>query len=258
MLARPYQIQHTPGPLPFEQPRVNYPDMFATLRFPLLWSLDRWLGAYLPGELTCDVGAADIDEMRAAGLVDPVGRQSWQALRGAYQRDGFVRIPQLFDAVYARSFLQPYFWRMKNRHGDGHELDGVKRKKSHNLPLMRHLHQATEALIAYVVGEPIRASYAFSSAYEPGSCLPPHTDRPQCVFNVSAILGSDPALIDLTSWPLWIRRNGDHRIALGHGDAVLYSGVKDLHWRTVMPAELKSVNGIFFHYVNADFVGDLN
>jgi alkylated DNA repair dioxygenase AlkB len=109
-----------------------------------------------------------------------------------------------------------------------------------------------------MVPELIKTSYSFASAYESGTALPAHTDRPQCVFNVSLLLGSAPEDATLSDWPLYIRRdNQDHRVDLEAGDGVLYSGTQDLHWREKLPEHLTSVLGVFFHYVPQGFTGSL-
>jgi alkylated DNA repair dioxygenase AlkB len=254
----------------YHQPRVSYAGLLETLKLPVVWSYDELLEAYVPGELPLEQVAqlkrgiamssqANLQLLWNAGLFEPRGRISKEALKASYKSDGFVRIPQLFGIDYAKHFMTPYYWRLRERHKRLKDMEGIKRTSANNLPLMRHLHQATERLVQYIVGEPLKTSYSFSSAYEAGSSLPPHTDRPQCVHNMSVMLGSEPRDVNLSEWPLWIKRPGrDHRVMLDQGDAVLYSGTRDLHWRDVMPKHLSSVLGVFFHYVEADFQGGLD
>jgi alkylated DNA repair dioxygenase AlkB len=60
-------------------------------------------------------------------------------------------------------------------------------------------------------------------------------------------------------WTFHIRRNGtEHAISLDAGDAAIYSGTQDLHWRNAMPQKHDSVLGVFFHFVPADYQGSLD
>ena len=63
----------------------------------------------------------------------------------------------------------------------------------------------------------------------------------------------------LSDWPLYVK-TGDsvYSAKLEIGDAVLYSGTKDLHWRDQMPDNLNNVLGVFFHYVQKNFSGSLD
>ena len=49
-----------------------------------------------------------------------------------------------------------------------------------------------------------------------------------------------------------------YKAELEAGDAVLYAGTRDLHWRDATPPGMKSVAGIFFHFGRKDFEGSLD
>lgn len=240
--------------------RVNYANLSQTLRGQVIWSYDTLLEAYIPGELPIDIKYADLRALYNAGAYEPRGRtRTREQLRAEFQRDGYVKIPQLFGSDYAINFLTPYYWRMRAVHERRPDMEGVRRSSANNLPLFQHLHQATERLIKYITQEDVKTSYSFASAYEAGSAMPPHTDRSQCVYNVSVLLGAEPADVWLSEWPLMIEAKGKvNVVCLEHGDAVLYSGTRDKHWRDPMPAKLSSVFGVFFHYVPASFTGSLD
>jgi len=173
--------------------------------------------------------------------------------------EGFAIIPQLLTKEHARGLFTSYYFRNDHLHERIPDMEGIKRTSCNNMPLMRLLHMLTEKLVTNITGESLKASYSFTSAYESGSNLPAHRDRPQCVYNISLMLGGSPTWVPLTSWPLYIQYgNVTTPVALGEGDAVLYSGTRDLHWREVMPKDLALALGVFLHYVPADFTGSLD
>lgn len=138
-------------------------------------------------------------------------------------------------------------------------MKGILRRSINNFPIIQLIHQATEQLVNQIVDEPIKTSYSFTAEYEAGSCLPRHIDRPQCRFNISLMLDASPDDADLCTWPLFIERSSTiSEVKLRAGDAVLYSGTKDPHWRDMMPTNIRSVTGTFMHYVPIDFTGSLD
>lgn len=266
---KPFIIQESPEQrfqAVLKEHRVDFDKLFADLQYPVVWSYDRWLNGYTPGELSTagverlrhGTWTEEIDgpALRKAGLFEP-HRPTWEQLRIDFQRDGLVRLPSLFAPEYA-AWLSEYFYRQPKR-DRWPDMEGIVRTSLNDLPVMRLLHQQTEALISYVISEKVTPSYSFTSGYEAGSNLPRHTDRPQCVYNISIVLSIEPADQDPRSWPLWIERDGrPFVIRLSAGDGVLYSGVRDPHWRDTMPQGWTAVTGVFFHYVNEGFAGSLS
>jgi len=259
----------------FNVPRVDYDLLLDTLRYPVIWAFDPLLENYLPSESDyafirwlgsmeqeidpVAIGQVRVRQLQRHSLVEPPERLSIDHLRGELNNFGWVIIPQLVSGEYCHTFMPNYYWRndhLIERHPD---MDGIIRTSVNNLPPARLLHQLSESLVQKLVDEPIKTSYSFTSAYEAGSTLPPHTDRSQCVYNISLMLGSIPYRARLSDWPLHIRRGGeDHHVGLEAGDAVLYSGTRDLHWRDRLPKHLISVLGVFFHYVPESFQGSLD
>jgi hypothetical protein len=173
------------------------------------------------------------------------------------KRDGYVVVRKLF-AKGACMQMADYYFRQPEAHDRWHDMPGIKRTSVNNSPLMRLAHQSTETLARYLLGA-VKTSYSFTSAYESGTTLPVHTDRPQCMHNASVILAIDPSTADPKRWPLMISINGVvHKAELGVGDAVYYSGVKDPHWRDALPEDVQGLLGTFFHYVSDDFAGSLD
>ena len=125
----------------------------------------------------------------------------------------------------------------------------------HNEPLMQFLHQQLAPLIQELLGEPIKPSYAFLASYQPGAELRRHTDRPQCDWNASLLLDSQPEPAE--PWPFWLEHaQGTAQIALRPGDLVLYSGLRNPHWRHALPPGRQETVGLF-HFVSARFSGQL-
>lgn len=246
-------------------PRVNYQELLDQLKFPVIWVYEHYLQAWLPSEvdhaMLKDIGfkRAIPQVLEYANLVEPV-RIYWERLQESYARDGYVIIPSLIAENYAKQQLAPYYRRQHQHHQRHRDMEGIFRSSINNLAWMRLLHQASEKLINYIVQpQAIKTSYSFASQYDFGSSLPKHTDRPQCIYNVSLMLGSSPYGADLTKWPLFLEREGKIiSAALKPGDGVLYLGTRDPHWRDPMPKDLETVLGVFFHYVDSQFTGSLD
>lgn len=278
MELRPYKIQESRQRLPdqdlYSLSRVDYDALLDTLKFPVVWSYDRMLESWFPAEVDFafvaflkslptrfdekGLAVGRFQQLRRAGLVEP-NRRSREAMLSEIQTKGYVRIQQLLDSEYCRYLMVNYYARNDHMHERHPDMEGIKRTSVNNMPLMRLIHQATEKFVNSMIPERVKTSYSFCAAYEPGSNLPAHTDRPQCVYNISMMLGSAPFRASLAGWPLFIKRGDEtNAVTLELGDAVLYSGTRDLHWRDVMPKGLGLVLGVFLHYVPFDFTGSLD
>ena len=278
MNLRPYVIQESRNQSFdfFNVPRVNYDELLDSLKFPIVWSYDELLKAWIPGEI--DYATIrylielpnDFDEtitpqrlyqLRRAGVLDPKERKTEAELVRSMREDLYVKIPQLFNNEYCKGFVYEYFTRNPHLHMRWRDMEGISRASVNNMPLMRLLHQVVERLINTLTGEEIKTSYSFAASYDAGSILPKHRDRPQCVYNISLMIGSDPLNARLSNWPLFIERETDKYVysaELEAGDAVLYAGTRDLHWRDATPPDMNNVAGVFFHFVRKDFEGSLD
>jgi len=83
-------------------------------------------------------------------------------------------------------------------------------------------------------------TYAFTRFYTYNAELKNHTDRPSCEISVSAMWDSDN-----TKWPLYIEGKP---IEMNRGDAVIYLGCEDKHWRKNFTGDYHIQT--FFHYVD--------
>lgn len=266
-MIKPYAIQLSPhDPLPARLPRVDYEALSRTLRYPVLWVYEEVLKTWLPRE----VESGFIDQLRtytanderferrlhALGLLnEPI--PAWDELGASMNRDGYVIVRGLFAKGMCKQ-MADYYFRQPETHDRWQDMPGIKRTSVNDSPLMRLAHQSTEALAKHILGS-VKTSYSFTSAYESGTILPRHTDRPQCMYNASVMLAIDPSNADPKRWPLMISVNDKIDSAeLGIGDAVFYSGVRDPHWREVLPADVQGVLGTFLHYVDESFSGSLD
>lgn len=269
MHLKPYKIQLSARDsvdIP-RLPRVDYDALFSTLRFPLVWVYEHYLQAWLPREVdtsfvislcTYIPGNALLERrILQLGLAEEPVSLWWEDAKTMFETDGYVVVKGLFHPGLCKQFAD-YYFRQPETHERWQDMPGIKRTSVNNSPLMRLAHQSTETFAKYVLGD-VKTSYSFTSAYEAGTVLPRHTDRPQCVYNASIVLASDPTVADTKRWPLMIETKGAVRAAaLDVGDAVFYSGVRDQHWRDELPADINGLLGAFFHYVPSSFTGSLD
>jgi hypothetical protein len=95
-------------------------------------------------------------------------------------------------------------------------------------------------------------TYAYTRFYTHNAQLKKHRDRPSCEISISAMWDSDG-----TKWPLYV--NGKP-IEMERGDAVIYLGCEDEHWREPFTGDYHIQT--FFHYIdkvgpNKDHVYDM-
>lgn len=224
---------------------VDYEKIADNLPLPLIWTMDRALGSWMPSYQD-DTRSEPLDV--AAGRMQ-LHNQGIIVLRGFFTR---AQTTVLSDAF----FKNPQYFA---RHAIYEGFNDLKRYVSHNAPMQRYYHMAISQFINSLLPVRVKPSYVFSSCYEKGSTLARHIDsRPACTWNVSvATNGSNPGLVN--QWPLFIEsHNQRHQIHLDIGDAVLYSGVNDYHWREQLPAYFDWMLGTVFHFAPFDYTGSLD
>src|SRR6185369_8332621 len=119
------------------------------------------------------------------------------------------------------------------------------------------IHQQLNTLVSHVTQLVTEATFANVAVYIPGAVLEKHTDRPQCRWNMSLLVDTDPEVSEAESWPVVLDVDGDiNEIRLDMGDGVLYSGTDIPHWRDKLP-EGRTVTVISNHFVPEDFAGSL-
>jgi len=121
----------------------------------------------------------------------------------------------------------------------------------------RFVHHQITGIISQIVPEPIKPSYSLLSIYKSGAILKKHTDRPQCVWNLSLLIDSNPEVEVSDSWPIYFEIEGQVKdVRLDMGDGVLYSGTDIPHWRDALP-DGHTATLILCHFVPSDFGGSL-
>jgi hypothetical protein len=132
----------------------------------------------------------------------------------------------------------------------------ITRLAAYNDPLCVYLMHQLMPVFEWITGEKLQPSYAFFSRYLAGSALGKHTDVPRCPFNVSIQLNTvlKPEHVESSvrvSWPLHIEvtPGNTRRVVLSDGDAAVYLGTKQPHWRETMSDKIEYVDVLLFHYL---------
>lgn len=180
--------------------------------------------------------------------------------------------PEAYDALR-------YYVVNSLRH-DGEPDEVFQRTARHNPRPLVWIHDQLVSLASDLFGQPVKASYCFSSNYLDGGKCPLHVDRPQCWRTIDYLVtqdSPDPWTIRIGEpWTddQFTTEGGErfrdlvpegtdpdldvrwHDIDLTPNSAVAYSGTHSWHYRpkpSVGRADL-----IFFHFVPEDFDGPLN
>ncbi len=151
-----------------------------------------------------------------------------------------------------------------------HEARAFRRFVVHDHPYFNILHQRTVDLVSEASGEPVEASYNFLSLYGPNGVCPLHLDAPLAKWTLDLCISqSDPWPIyfgPVAPWPQggiygadWedaIKRDigsAFESYTLSPGQAVLFSGTSQWHYRDPMPGSgpKKFCDLLFFHFIPA-------
>jgi len=110
----------------------------------------------------------------------------------------------------------------------------------YNDPLMTGLLDIKLPIVEKESNLKLFPTYAYWRYYVFGAILKKHTDRPACEISVTACIKK------YDNWPIVIEGTS---FELKEGDAVLYAGCDQKHWRSgVYKGE--GMAQVFFHYVN--------
>ena len=110
----------------------------------------------------------------------------------------------------------------------------------YNDPLMTGLLDIKLPIVEKESNLKLFPTYAYWRYYVFGAILKKHTDRPACEISVTACIKK------YDNWPIVIEGTS---FELEEGDAVLYAGCDQKHWRSgVYKGE--GMAQVFFHYVN--------
>jgi hypothetical protein len=275
------RVQLGPEPPADLAERITHREKFE-LSYPVIWVEDAgtkvlapyWLSAkftrMVQGLLDGKVSPADLPPPVAERLafvnvlVPPGYEQSrveeWQENFKQWRAD-------LKSQQYAvlRDLLHPlqlaalrYYFRLLDQKGylikePGRGDLSIDRYIWHNEEVARFIHFQITELLNQIVPEPVKPSYTYLSTYRPGAVLPKHTDRPQCVWNLSLLVDTNPELDLSGAWPIYLEVEGQVKEArLEMGDGVLYRGTEVPHWRNALP-DGQTASLIFCHFVPVEF-----
>lgn len=152
-----------------------------------------------------------------------------------------------------------------------HEARMFGRFVVHDHPFFTELQQRTVPLVSGVVGEPVEAAYNFFSLYAAVGVCPVHMDSPEAKWTL------DLCVDQSTPWPIyfsqvrpwpdseaeaWPDENWEDKVkrspslhftpyALQPGQAVVFSGSSQWHYRDAMPeaSGQRFCNLLFFHFI---------
>ena len=151
-----------------------------------------------------------------------------------------------------------------------HEAAEFGRFVVHDHPYFTELQERTTPMVSTVVGEPVDVAYNFLSLYTAKGVCAVHMDAPEAKWTLDLCIDqSAPWPIHFSQvlpWPdsgadTWgndweekIKRSPKHRFsahALEPGQAVIFSGSSQFHYRDAMPQTggLTFCNLLFFHYI---------
>lgn len=246
---------------------------------PILWCrhprYQSWYPNFLPADLLetllspqPDLQQLDPDTLKALYLAHVLvsedyaqSEQSEAELAQCKQQlidHGYYILRDLIPPQHL-AYLREY---LRDLHAQGYFFDGddmlQERFAIHNEPLMMWLHGQVFQQIVRIAPIPIKPSYTYLGIYHSNAVMESHSDRPQCVWNVTLAMDMEPELSGDDTWPLILEpESGDIPLHLNMGDGVLYAGERIKHRRDQLPDEQRFTAGIF-HFVHRDFEGHLD
>jgi hypothetical protein len=230
--------------------------------------LSRMLSGAKPGDPVPSLLSVDARRsLIMANVLVPDGydshrRELWSEIVSVtgtrFQQQGYAPVGGLIHPFHIAALRRYYRHQLRTgkfRLGDG---QSPLRYIAHNEPVARFFHRQLTAAVTAFAGEPVKPSYVYLAAYQPGAILAKHTDREQCEFSVTLCLDYSPEPRCATPWPLHLhKQSGKATVFQAIGDALLYRGCQLPHSRDPLPDGHTSTS-IFFHYVREDFTGSLD
>jgi len=93
-------------------------------------------------------------------------------------------------------------------------------------------------------GVDLKPTYSYLRVYKHGDVLHRHTDREACEYSVSITLKREHKD---EIWPLYLETDQIYKTLLEEGDALIYKGIENSHWRDKFEGE--RLAQLFLHYV---------
>ena len=271
------------------EPPVGSTDMFPHCArflsgYPLLWVqhpgtkvlTPYWLNTtylkLIQGLIAGEISPSELDPavfstLIRANVLVPADYEESQAR--AWQETFADLFMQLQSQQYAivRSIIHPlqiaalrkYFRTLDHKNFLIADLQGGSvRYALHNEEVAQFIQHQLSKLMICVTQELVKPSYSFLSIYKSGSFLAKHSDRPQCAWNLSLLIDTDPERELSDSWPISLEVSSRTKeIRLEMGDGLLYRGTEIPHWREAL-GNGETTTLILCHFVPEDFEGDLD
>jgi len=196
-------------------------------------------------------------------------------IKGYRESDGFLNAENLsvdytideFNPVVVENVITPNihkivdFYFKKNIENGVYPLGDkqANRYKIINEILTRLLHLEFLPLIERITGNKMEATYTYLSAYLKGTCLPAHTDRADCQYTCSYIIGKP---VD-SSWNIYVHKKKQpikHKgrydftppkdecipVDCNENGLMIFCGTDHIHFREELEAEYYNI--VLLHY----------
>jgi hypothetical protein len=177
--------------------------------------------------------------------------------------------PRHFSRVFGEALMgqvKQVIRNLQHERVERHEVSHFGRHVVHDEPFITQLQHAAIPLVSQAVGEPVEVSYNFLSMYSKMGVCPVHMDAPEAKYTLDlCVEQSEPWPIyfsNVRPWPEQLRfrpdwhdaiKNDPHNQFTAHalrpGEALLFSGSSQWHYRDPHPSPTGFCHLVFLHYV---------
>ena len=180
------------------------------------------------------------------------GEEQAQEAAESFARSGYCTLRSLLHPAHVRALSRYYEELIASGTWSLGDAQVPGRYGWYNESLARFYHHQLAGYVSRAVGDLVKPSYAYVSAYQGGAILDRHVDREQCEFTMSYLIDQEPDDGSLT-WPLYLETpKGTVELVQSVGDAVVFRGTTVPHYRPLLPDGLASTS-LLFHYVPSAF-----
>ncbi len=191
-----------------------------------------------------------------------------------FDEKGYVVLPKLWDALdlyrpvpNMRGVIDYWGTGADEYTHQPTERQVVGSLAVYNHPQYKEIHSQIRIKLEKEIGRKLYNTYYYDRYYFPGQELSKHTDRDACEISVTCHISTNIE----EEWPIKIKGcDGlDYAILLKAGDALMYKGCENVHWRDPCPSKNKKrsilsrlrfkeeeddsyYHQVFFHYVLQD------
>lgn len=168
---------------------------------------------------------------------------------------GFIVIKNFIDPLIAESLSLKFSNQRNKRHVENNVPLSDTSKFSDRqvpisyavgrLPIFEKLLDNMTSVMENITEKSLFPTYSYGRIYYHESELKKHKDRPSCEYSASVCLDTDSV-----QWPLCIidKNEIEHQVIQNPGDAVIYKGCEQVHWRDMFYGTNHSQ--VFLHYVD--------